>query len=50
MGCSCKANTSVRKQVTRVVKRSTTAYSTHSSSNQTRQKERKQVIIRRPAK
>ena len=47
MGCSCKANTSVRKQAARVVRR-VTAPTTHSTNSS--QTTKKTVVIRRPAR
>lgn len=50
MGCSCKANTSVKRQATRVVRRvSNTSYS--SSINSTpKEKTKKTVVVRRVAR
>jgi hypothetical protein len=48
MGCSCKANTSVRKQATRLVRR-VGAPTTH-SNNSSSQSSKKTVVIRRPAR
>lgn len=49
MGCSCKSNTSVRKQATRIVRRATNAPTTHSDSSSS-QATKKTVVIRRPAR
>ena len=50
MACACKANNGARKQVSQVVKRRTSAPATHSISDSSESKPKRQVIIRRPAR
>lgn len=50
MGCSCKSNTGVKKQVSQIKKRTTSAPTTHSVNKSYSNNDRKQIIIRRPAR
>lgn len=46
MACACKSNNGAKKQASQIVKRSTT----HTVSQSKPSQERKQIIIRRPAR
>lgn len=46
MGCGCKSNTGIKKQVTQITKKSE---NTHNVSKSVNKPVRKQIIIRRPS-
>lgn len=49
MGCACKSN-STKKQVTQITKRNVTVGANHPVHKVVSNPERKQIVIRRPAR
>lgn len=50
MGCACKSNTGVRKQVSQITKRDSISNTRHIVNKATINHDRKQIIIKRPVR